>query len=1225
MNYDIGIGQPTSVTDSNGSTTDTTYDGLGRAIRVEKDGQLLSTTVYNDSSNPRSIYSTAYNDDGEKVESYTYLDALDRVIEAKQEASNGKWVTSQTIYDERGNIKKSIQPYFSNTSGFESLNAGKAGTSFTYDALGRVLTSTNSLGTSSNSYKGWEVTAADMNGNQKTLVNDARGNLIRVDEENGITYQTQYTYDSLGRLLQIRDVENNIRSFSYDSLGRRLFQSKLGSSAGWSYSYDQNGNLTQKLDPKNQVVSFSYDELDRPLSENDLTFTYDQGAYAIGRLSKIQKPSYEHSLTYDPWGRLINDHKQIDSKSFDIAYAYDRMGAVTSLTYPDGTVVTHDYDSAHQLDELKVGGTVFANQFEYTPMGQVTQMTLGNGVVLQNNYDENQLYRLTQKMASGDLQDYQYIYDAVGNLTSLIDSNSGITAKTVSYQYDDLYRLTQADYTGTANQSDLTQTYQYDALGNMTFKSDVGIMTYADSHPHAVTSAGTHNYAYDANGNMTVRDSDQMIYDEYDRLIESIGKAKFTYGEGYDRLTKTDLASGGTTYYPSQYLEVHPEKEVKYIYAGGQRIAKIEKELDYTAPNPDPDPNPDPNPNPNPAPAPAPTPTPAPVVSSQGTDGTGGGGSYGSQDELKLMRLISEGKEKEAEELSNKIYLYTLNSIEREKQSTLLAGALPESAFENLRISYSRNTALIVWDAMPGDIASFRIYRSKGNRATALDDTEVLVDEISASRFKNRYVHKLEKPGDRFAYQIVALDKKGKELINSFKLHSNQIYIYEGQRKIVDFRNFSRLDFSHVRIKSNGFVDGKETSIPQRLLIKPDAELENGARLQVNFLNCTNKQDGSRYCKKADSQFVELYVLGRNKAVKNTVAFLGNQIKRLSAALVPNAHAAVGDETTYYLLTDHLGSIDLVLDEQGDVVERRDFLPYGAERLSEDLDSDTDHKFTGKELDDETGLYYYGARYYDPLTGRFTVLDPWEGDLSNPQSLNKYTYVLNNPIKFVDPTGMYNMKTGEVEKGDTLGSITGELNTYFGTNYSFQDIATINDISNPNRIEIGQSVKMGAINADGSTWQRSYNADEVTLGYWNGLTTGQQKITHYGRNLFQDGELPWSKSAADILGWRNLGEAVAHNLAGAEGNLDYRGTGIYSGKQAVYDSDGLLVTSAENMGTYDFASPTSSPLGHRSLDVIPWVEWGNSPSDTTTSAERRHAVGGVMNVSDWGQYFNLLD
>ena len=68
------------------------------------------------------------------------------------------------------------------------------------------------------------------------------------------------------------------------------------------------------------------------------------------------------------------------------------------------------------------------------------------------------------------------------------------------------------------------------------------------------------------------------------------------------------------------------------------------------------------------------------------------------------------------------------------------------------------------------------------------------------------------------------------------------------------------------------------------------------------------------------------------------------------------------------------------------------------------VEGSEDYLFTGKEQD-PTGLYYYGARHYDPDLGRFLTRDPYSGKLVNPQSLNQYTYCYNNPLLFVDPDG----------------------------------------------------------------------------------------------------------------------------------------------------------------------------------------------------------------------------
>jgi RHS repeat-associated protein len=65
----------------------------------------------------------------------------------------------------------------------------------------------------------------------------------------------------------------------------------------------------------------------------------------------------------------------------------------------------------------------------------------------------------------------------------------------------------------------------------------------------------------------------------------------------------------------------------------------------------------------------------------------------------------------------------------------------------------------------------------------------------------------------------------------------------------------------------------------------------------------------------------------------------------------------------------------------------------------------TTYKFTGQRLDDSTGLYFYQSRYYDPALGRFIAPDTIVPEPGNPQALNRYAYVTNNPLKYTDPSG----------------------------------------------------------------------------------------------------------------------------------------------------------------------------------------------------------------------------
>ncbi|HLC78010.1 MAG TPA: RHS repeat-associated core domain-containing protein [Candidatus Nanoarchaeia archaeon] len=121
-----------------------------------------------------------------------------------------------------------------------------------------------------------------------------------------------------------------------------------------------------------------------------------------------------------------------------------------------------------------------------------------------------------------------------------------------------------------------------------------------------------------------------------------------------------------------------------------------------------------------------------------------------------------------------------------------------------------------------------------------------------------------------------------------------------------------------------------------------------------------------------------------------------------------------GNEKFY--INDHLGSGSVVIDENGNVTSSESYYAFGEEKLSEGSE-DSRFTYTGKEKDD-SGLYYYGARYYDADSGRFLQPDPLTGSVENPQSLNRYTYVTNNPHKYVDPSGMSN----EVLEGDLAPS-----------------------------------------------------------------------------------------------------------------------------------------------------------------------------------------------------------
>jgi RHS repeat-associated protein len=163
-------------------------------------------------------------------------------------------------------------------------------------------------------------------------------------------------------------------------------------------------------------------------------------------------------------------------------------------------------------------------------------------------------------------------------------------------------------------------------------------------------------------------------------------------------------------------------------------------------------------------------------------------------------------------------------------------------------------------------------------------------------------------------------------------------------------------------------------------------------------------------------------ILLRTSTVAPTYPLYAGAATYTNGSTVSNAKLSSGGSSLQleWLITDQLGTPRMILDQSGALanMKRHDYLPFGEELFAPTSgrtatqgyasgDGVRQH-FTQKERDTETGLDYFGARYYASLQGRFTSSDPLMASarVGNPQTWNRYTYALNNPLSYVDPNGM---------------------------------------------------------------------------------------------------------------------------------------------------------------------------------------------------------------------------
>ena len=292
------------------------------------------------------------------------------------------------------------------------------------------------------------------------------------------------------------------------------------------------------------------------------------------------------------------------------------------------------------------------------------------------------------------------------------------------------------------------------------------------------------------------------------------------------------------------------------------------------------------------------------------------------------------------------------------------------------------------------------------------------------------------------------------------------------------------------------------------------------------------------------STLMETYLLGPSG---EHITELGQAGTFLRSNVYANGQllATYANNKTYFALNDWLGSKRVVTNYDGTVAQMCMNLPFGDELICSANDLSEQH-FTGQIHDQETGNDYFNARYYSNSTGRFLSPDPLGGSLSNPQSLNRYAYVLNNPLSLTDPTGLDPCGNADGSVGDD-GEDSGTLTYNPGgnpcpanANDSGTQTAQIPDLSNKSLVSLvpGGSFTSGADDSDSG----------------DSFDPGSQAAS-----LFGTGGLPYWTAANTSVKYAAAGTAAAYGGAFFAPEI---GGGLNAAGQWGANGSGLLGTSA---------------------------------------------------------------
>ncbi|VAW38450.1 Beta-galactosidase, partial [hydrothermal vent metagenome] len=960
-----GEGNILSETDPNGNTTTLTYDnfnrvltesaalGSGKLYTYDGNGNIAAEVTTNPGNTQTRTYSynsanylTSYIDATGNTTSYQNDGNGNVTTETRPQGkvtsyqyNNLNLVTSKTqtgdpvaawqySYDSAGNLVTEILP-----------NGNVINT--TYDNLNRPTRKTDSIGTiSSFSYDANSNIITETYGNSNLTTYNYNGLNQRLGASKPLFRGHTYTYTLFGEMKSDSGPNGTI-NYSINSLGQRT--SATGPNGyNESYNYDANDNLTSFTDSRGTSTNYSINSLNQTTSQTtDLfskTFSYD----TLGnKLSESDYKGITSSYTYDKENRQTSFTKAGQLQQSTI---YNSAGLAQTQRDANGNTRVHQYNAQYYRTQTNLPET---QVITYSP-------NAFGDVESQNNPGPNDITRVFDARrrliseTNGAGEQTKYEYDLNNNRTAVIKPDG----TRWNYSYDAANRLTSiSNPIGTT-------TYGYDNKDNLvsikdaenkttTFNYDNRNRKLSKNYP----DGGNTSYSYDANGNLqttNLPNGTNIIYG-YDALNR---KTSENYSSPY--------GSGSVTY----TLDPNGNPTTISETLGGTSFTTTQSFDDLNR-----------------------------ITSRTDVYGNSYQYNYDANGNRKIFNLSNNGQTSYAYDGLNRLTTLTHAGLGTFNWSYNSAGltnniSYPNSASVQYQYDSANRITSIANKKSGADITQHLYqYDQNGNR-TQMTESNINInqiinytydqaDRLTSVQYPNATtIYTLDKVGNRTRETITGTNPNTKTYSYnnrdqltaiSDSLGSNTVYIYDSAG-------------NQLSKDTDGLTTTFDYTARHRV-----KSITIGASNPINYQYDYTGQRVNYQSNGIEKRYLYdgLALIAETNTIGNTLAkyIYGNRYQL----------AEQRNSLNSYYHVDSLGTNVAVTNQDGSIQARYEYDAFG-NLLTQAGSSETPFGFTGYQKDEDTGLYYANARYYDSETARFNREDPFDGDVNTPPSLHRYLY-----------------------------------------------------------------------------------------------------------------------------------------------------------------------------------------------------------------------------------------